>query len=206
MSVFIVRLQHITQGLLDFDPATNTSETYGQVGEPFGADFPNSEAVSRQRQIFAAGPNKKYRLLTDGATFTDCNYWKKFAFPQVVKEFAFIEVVTDDGSIFSDIATENTFAAGAEETGLDTNYTTTAIDLVVDHGGAARFLQLQNLDTTDDATMEINGDTTINLILVALTSQTFQRGDVVVSSFRLKAGSGSPAIRWFAGIQSVCNS
>ena len=206
MSVFIVRLQHITQGLLDFDPATNTSITYGQVGEPFGADFPNSEAVSRQRQIFAAGPNKTYRLLTDGATFTDCNYWKKFTFPTISKEFAFIEIVTDDGSIFSDVVKENTFAAGSTETGLDTNYATTAIDLVADHGGAARFLQLQNIDATDDATMEVNGDVLINLVIVQGTAQTFQRGDMVVSAFRLKAASGSPNIVWIAGIQSVCGS
>lgn len=206
MSVFKVRLQHITQGLLDFDPATNTSETYGQVGEPFGADFPNSEAVSRQRQIFAAGPNKTYRLLIDGATFTDCNYWKRFTFPTVAKEFAFIETITDDGSIYSDVVIENTFAAGSTETGLDANYATTAIDLVVTHGGAARFLQLQNIDATNDATMEVNGDTNINLVIIAGGSQAFQRGDMVVSAFRLKAASGSPSIVWVAGIQSVCGS
>ena len=214
MSVFKVRLQHITQGLLDFDPSTHPlatgtgsqAATYGNVGEPFGADFPNSGAVSPQRQIFAAGPNKTYRLLTDGETFTDCNYWKQFAFPQVAKEFAFIEVVTDDGSTYSTLATENSFAAGASETGLDTSYATTAIDLVTTHGGAARFLQVSNLDATLDATMEVNGDTAINIVIVAGTSQTFQRGDLVVSSFRLKAASGSPTVNWIAGVNSVCNS
>jgi hypothetical protein len=214
MSVFKVRLQHITQGLLDFDPSTHPlatgtgsqAATYGQVGEPFGADFPNSGAVSPQRSIFAAGPSKTYRLLTDGETFTDCNYWKQFAFPQVAKEFAFIEVVTDDGSTYSAVSGENSFAAGATETTLNTSYATVAVDLVTTYGGAARFLQLDNLDSTNDATMEINGDAAVELVIVNGTTQSFQRGSLVISSFRLKAASGSPQISWIAGIDSVCNS
>lgn len=67
MSVFRVKLNNAQQGLLDIDPSTDTSATFGMVGTPF--------TTSKQRQIFVAGPTNRYRLLQDGDTFTDCNYW-----------------------------------------------------------------------------------------------------------------------------------
>ena len=62
MSVFQVKLNNNKQGVLDTDSLT-------------GLEL----ETSIQRQIFVAGPKRKYRLLVDGATFTDCNYWKRLA-------------------------------------------------------------------------------------------------------------------------------
>jgi hypothetical protein len=213
MSVFQVKLQHLTQGLLDLDPTTHplaagsgtSPATYGQLGEPFGPDFAASGAASLQRQMFAAGPNRSYRLLSDGETFTDCNYWKRFAFPQVAAEFAFIEVVTDDGSVYSDIPGENTFAAGNTET-LSTLFTGTVIDFVTTYGGAASFLQVQNLDGAIAIDGELNGDTNVTFRLLAGETQIFNSGDLQITLLRLKSDSGTPSASWIASIRSVCNS
>lgn len=213
MSVFKVKLQHITQGLLDLDPSTHplaagsgsSPATYGQLGEPFGEDFPSSGAASLQRQMFATGPNRTYRLLKDGDTFTDCNYWKRFAYPQVAREFAFIEVVTDDGSIYSDVPGENTFAAGNTET-LTTAFTGTVIDFVNTYGGAASFLQVQNLDGSIAIDGELNGDANVTFRLLAGETQIFNSGDLQITLLRLKADSGTPSASWIASIRSVCNS
>ena len=207
MSVFKVKLQNTQQGLLDLDPSTNpgSNATYGDLGEPFGTDFSNSGTASLQRQIFVAGPNNSYRLLQDGETFTDCNYWKRFAYPQLGLEFAFIEVVSDDGSIYSDIPEENVFAKGATET-LSTNFTDTAIDFVTTYGGAARFLQVQNLDGTIAIDGELNGDTDVTFRLAAGETQIFNNGDIAISLLRLKADSGTPSASWIASIRSECNS
>jgi hypothetical protein len=210
MSVFKVKLQHITQGLLDLDPSTHplaagTGATYGQLGDPFGEDFSSSGAASLQRQMFAAGPNRSYRLLKDGDTFTDCNYWKRFAFPQVAHEFAFIEVVTDDGSVYSDVPGENTYAAGNTET-LTTAFAGTVIDFVTTHGGAATFLQVQNLDATIGIDGELNADTNVTFRLLAGETQIFNSGDLQITLLRLKADSGTPDASWIASIRSVCTS
>lgn len=61
MSVFQVQLNNAQQGLLDIDPATGAQEN-----------------PSIQRTMFVEGPNRTLRELVDGATFTDCNYWKRF--------------------------------------------------------------------------------------------------------------------------------
>lgn len=199
MSVFKVKLQNIKQGLLDMDPSTHplsagTAAIYGDLGDP--------EDVSLQRQIFVAGPNRTYRLLKDGEQFTDCNYWKRFAYPQVAQEFAFIEVVTDDGSVYSDIPEENTFAAGASET-LTTDYADTVVDFVDSHGGPARFLQVQNLDATAVVNGELNGDTNVTFQLGGGETQIFNQGDLAITLLRLKSDSASSAASWIASVRST---
>lgn len=214
MSVFRVNLQNIGQGQMDLDPSThplaagtgNSPATYGNLGESFGAHNPNSGSYSLQRQMWAAGPNGTYRLLVDGATFTDCNYWKQFAYPQAARDRAFIEVVTDDGSVWSDIPEENTFLVGSSFT-LATSYNdTNKIDFVTTHGGPASFLQVQNLDGSIAITGELNGDTNATFTLAAGESQIFNNGDIRISQIRLKSASGTPSASVLAAVRSVCNS
>lgn len=202
MSVFQVQLQNVNQGLLDLDPSTNPlaaggAEVYGQLGTPF--------AVSKQRQIYVAGPNRTYRLLKDGEQFTDCNYWKRFAFPQMAYDQAFITVISDDGSVYSDVPEENTFAKGATVT-LTTALSGTVIDFVNTYGGPARFLQVQNLDSTKSVTGELNGDVNITFHLNAGESQIFNNGDLAITLLRMKGSAGTPQASWIASIRSTCNS
>lgn len=197
MSVFQVQLQNVAQGRLDLDPSTDTSTTYGQLGNPFG--------TSKQRQIWVAGPNRRYRLLKDGDQFTDCNYWKQFAYPQTTLEKAFIKVVTDDGSIYSNNADENTFTKGATVT-LDTSFATTVVDFVNTYGGPARFLSVQNLDGSIAITGELNADTNITFKIAAGETMMFNQGDLMITYLRLKGASGTPAASWIAAINSTCNS
>jgi len=202
MSVFRVNLNNIDQGQLDLDPSTNSSSTYGALGEAFGTHNPNSGDYSKQRQVYVMGPGKINRLLVDGATFTDCNYWKRFAYPQVAREFAFIETVTDDGSVYSDIPEENTFAVGGSYT-LAAGYTTAnTIDFVTTHGGPAKFLQIQASGAT--VTGELNGDTDVVFTLADGETQVFNSGDLSITQIRLK-GSGATATV-IASVRSVCNS
>ena len=190
MSVFRVRLNNIDQGQLDLDPSTNSSTTYGQVGVAFGTHNSASGDYSKQRQVYVMGPKKINRLLVDGATFTDCNYWKRFAYPQTTREFAFIEVVTDDGSVYSDIASENTFAVGGSYT-LAAGYTdANTIDFVTTHGGPAKFLQIQASGAT--VTAELNGDTDVVFTIASGSTQVFNTGDLAITQIRMK-GSGATA-------------
>jgi hypothetical protein len=198
MSVFKVKLQNIKQGLLDLDPSTHPLATgdpasYGVLG--------NSFTASKQRQIFVAGPKRKYRLLKDGDQFTDCNYWKQFAYPQVALEFAFIEVVTDDGSVYSEVESENTFAKGATVT-LTTSLADTVVDFVATYGGTAKMLMVQNLDNSATVTGELNGDTNVTFTLAHNETQIFNNGDLAITKLRLKS-TGTTQASWLASIKSV---
>lgn len=197
MSVFRVKLNNTKQGRLDFNPTTDTSNTYGSLGTPF--------LVSQQRQMFVAGPNRKIRLLKDGEEFTDCNYWKKFTSEVVGEENSFIEVVVDDGSIYNDDHSENTFTVGATVT-LTTDFADTVINFVDDHGGPARFIMVQNLDGTDGLFGELNGNSNITFYVGAGETMMFNQGDVVVTSLRLKAVDNTPDASYIASIKSTCTS
>lgn len=210
MSVFRVQLQNIQQGQLDLDPSSHpavlgSSAQYGNIGESFGTQNPNSGDASLQRQMFVAGPNRTYRLLKDGETFTDCNYWKQFAYPQTARDRAFIQVVTDDGSVWSDVAEENTFGAGATVT-LSTSYADTVVDFVTTYGAPARFLQVQNLDGAIAISGELNGDTNLTFTLAAGATQVFNYGDIAITMLRLKSASGTPSASWLASVKSQATS
>lgn len=197
MSVFRVKLQNIRQGLMDLDPSTNTSTTYGQLGSAF--------TTSKQRQIYVAGPKGAYRLLKDGDTFTDCNYWKRFTSDVAGYEKSFIEVVSDDGSVYSDIPEENLFLKGATET-LSTDYADTVIDFVTDYGGPARSLTVQNLDASIKVTGQLNADANITFTLAAGETIMFNQNEVVITMLKLKGASGTPQASWIASVKSTINS
>ena len=187
MSIFKVKLNNTLQGRLDL----------GDTGSP--------SIISIQRQIYVAGPNHTYRLLKDGETFVDCNYWKKFTSEVVGDEYAFIEVDSDDGSIYSDTPAENIFSVGGTET-LTTDYADTVVDFVTDHSGPARFLMVQNLDESINIIGELNGDNNVTFSVGPGESMMFNQGDLVITILRLKSASGTPNISYIASVRSVFNS
>jgi hypothetical protein len=189
MSVFRVKLQNVNQGLMDINPVTGTAFT-----------------TSKQRSVYVMGPKKINRLLHDGDTFTDSNYWKKYAYPQVAYENAFIEVVTDDNSVYSDVPAENTFAYGATFTLATTYSTTNTINFVTTYGQPASFLQVKNNDGAIVVTGELNADTSVVFTLAAGETQIFNTGDLAVTQLRLKSASGTPTATVVAAVRSVSNS
>lgn len=200
MSVFRVKLNNVGQGRLDLDPSTHPGSpaSYGALGTPF--------TTSKQRQVYVMGPKKINRLLKDGDTFTDCNYWKRFAYPQVSYDQAIVEVVTDDGSIYSDVEEENTFLYANSFT-LATSYNdTNLVNFVSTYGAPAKFLQVTNTHGSIALTFELNGDTNAVLTLAAGESQIFNSGDINITMIRLKSASSNGTATVIASVKSAVNS
>ena len=206
MSVFRVALNNTQQGLLDLDPSTASQ---GDLGDQM--------ATSVQRGVYVMGPNKINRLLLDGSTFTDCNYWKRFAYPAVPYNEAIVTVVTDDGSVYSDIPSENTFPRVYDRS-IEANdtYGDNEIDIMTDLGGYAVFTQIVNQETTGgglDIKVGLNG--TIGspdaiFDLAAGDTQIFNSGDLSISLIQFDnsaSGAGGPvAVQVLLSVRSVCNS
>ncbi len=199
MSVFRVKLQRTgAQGQLDIDPSTDTSTTYGNVGTAF--------STSKQRTVYVMGPKKINRLLIDGDTFTDCNYWKRFTYPTVAQDQAFIELVSDDGSVYSDVESENTFGVATGTLTITSSYSTdNTLDFVTTHGGPATFVQIRNIGSSNAMVAELNGDTDLVITIPASTAQVFNAGDLVITKVRLKSASGTTA-EIVGGVRSAVNS
>lgn len=202
MSVFRVALNNNEQGNLDLDPSTNTGTTFGDLGDQI--------ATSLQRQVYVMGPGKINRLLIDGETFTDCNYWKQFAFPQVSLEDAFVEVVTDDGSVYSDVPGENVYPKVFTRTIAGGSTFATAnniIDMLVDAGGPAIFAQIENQDGSQALTVRLNGDVNAIFDLSENETQVFNAGEMVISQIAFDnslSGSTDALVQVLVSIKSSC--
>ncbi len=209
MSVFKVKLNNAQQGLMDLNPATAT---------PYSAldysDLGSQMNPSVQRTIYVAGPGRTYRSLSDGDQFTDCNYWKRFAYPQVPLDQAFIEVVTDDGSVYSDDSEENTYALIF---GGDTDYTVAngsaftdnVIDITGTYGSYAKFVQISNLGTVSpgqDIKVKLNGSATAIMQLAAGDTQVFNAGDLSVTKLEFQGGTSDTTLQVILSVKSLCYS
>jgi hypothetical protein len=186
MSVFRVKLNNNVQGNMDV----------------------MVDSTSIQRTIFVNGPKKIYRKLKDGDTFTDCNYWKRFAYPQIAEDQAFIEVVSDDGSIYSDVEQENNFPnvyafTATDGSGFDDN----VADIVGDYGAPAYFVQITNKMGGGDIRVKLNGLAGAVFDLLAGDTQVFNYGDLAVTKIQFENSSGASAdIQVLVSVQSAINS
>lgn len=192
MSVFRVKLNNNIQGNLDVDPVTSLMAS-----------------TSIQRTMDVAGPNYTRRILKDGDEFTDCNYWKRFAYPQVPMSDAFIEVVSDDGSIYSDNPEENTYPKVYDLTVANgSSYTANVVDITGDTGGYAVFVQIANQGSTN-VKVRLNGVTNAIFDLGASETQVFNSGDLSITKLEFAntvSGGSSTNIQVLVSIRSVCNS
>jgi hypothetical protein len=161
---------------------------------------------SIQRTMYAMGPNKINRKLKDGDTFTDCNYWKRFAYPQVPYNEAFIQVVSDDGSVYVDGEESLAVRAYNKTVTGGSTYSTSgnSVDILGDTGGYGRWA---TITTNADIQVKVNGLSTSIFTVEASTSHTFQAGDVLISSLQLaKSASGNATVEVLVGVVTQCSS
>lgn len=194
MSVFRVKLNNASQGLLDIgvDGVQNTT--------------------SIQRSVFIMGPNRRNRLLKDGDTFTDSNYWKKFTADVVGAENAFIEVVTDDGSIYLEDGSPNGYPQVwdiSAEGG--STFEDNVADIIGDTGSYTVFCQITNMssDDGDDVRLRLNGLTSAVMDLKAGQTQTFNPGELALTMIEVDnsvSGASTVDVQIVASIASTSNS
>lgn len=180
MSVFKVRLTNSRQGLLDIH--------------------------DNQRTAYIMGPNRINRKLKDGDVFTDCNYWKRFSYPNVPLEEAFIEVVYDDGTIYSDKIGENTYPRVYNIVAVaGSTYANNKADIAGDSGSWALFAQITNKSESDTIKVRINGLETAIIEIPAGATQTFNPGEITIGLLEIDNSEGldSVGVQILVSISSV---
>lgn len=186
MSVFKVKLNNGVQGQLDVDP----------------------NGTSIQRTIYVSGPNRKYRKLTDGETFTDCNYWKRYAYPQVPLSEAFLEVVTDDGSTYVD-GEDSTYLKVYDITAAGgSTFTDNVADVYGDTASHAVFTMITN-NGSGAVRVKMNGSASSIFDLPASTTQVYNAGELTVTKIEIDnsaSGAADADIQIQVSIKSTCNS
>lgn len=162
--------------------------------------------TSVQRSIYAMGPNKVNRKLNDGDTFTDCNYWKQFAYPQKAYNEAFIEVVSDDGSVYQPGFQSTFVKAYAKTISNGTTHTTenNIIDVLSDTGSYGIWA---TISSNEDITIRINGNSASDFVVEGDVPFTFNNGDVLFSKITIaNASGGNATVSVIFGVNAVCNS
>jgi len=192
MSVFRVALNNIDQGRLDINPIT------GLQSDP-----------SIQRTVYVMGPNQVNRLLADGETFTDCNYWKQFAYPQTTKALAFVEVVTDDGSVWANGSSSNVVDSDTLTGAAGSIYSTAGNtwDIEAEHDSYAIYTRIINTAATGTVNIQLN-DTAI-FSLGGGEEMVFDIGDLAITKVAVgnnSSGAVDSPIEVIALIQSICTS
>jgi hypothetical protein len=215
MSVFKVTLNNTAQGLLDgyvVGTAWHQADVYTSNTTADTFDATNGVYPSLQRQVWIMGPHRINRLLKDGAVFTDCNYWKRFCYPQCPLEQAILTCVSDDGSVWVDGTNDSTYplvysltCVAGHAMGADTG---SIANIFADTGGYAVFCQITNPATGDDITVRINGTATFTL--EHGSTQVFNVGDLLISKIEVaNAASGadeSPIVEVLCSVKSVATS
>lgn len=199
MSIFRVKLQNTAQGLMD-------------VTSNVGSNTQN--ATSIQRTAYIMGPNKVNRKLVDGQTFQDCNYYKRFCPISegglATNENAILTIVTDDNSVYSDVAGENTFPyTYAKVCAVGSTFAMNSFNVLTDTGGYATFVQITNLAAATDVQVRLNGLTTAVFTLENASFQVFNTGDLQISQIEVAnnlSGAEAVPIEIVLAVRSVCNS
>lgn len=194
MSLFQVKLNNAVQGNMDVDMLTGSENT-----------------TSIQRTMDVCGPNRIQRHLIDGQQFTDCNYWKQFAYPAMSLDQAFIVVLTDDGSVYSPNPEENTFpvvwlpgTAGVIGAGIGPAGVNMALNVVATYGGPAQFVQIQNTDASHSIKVKLNGSTNAVFTLGTSSTQIFNHDDLIITKIEFdNSASGTSAVNAVDVILSV---
>lgn len=167
MSVFRVKLNNTRQGNLD--------------------------VYDNQRSAYIMGPNRVNRVLKDGEVFTDCNYWKRFAHPPMPLEDAFIEVLEDDGTIWSDDLTENTYPRVYDMTVVaGSSFGQNRADIAGDSGSWAMFAQIANRGP-ESVRIRLNGLNTAIIDLDAGSTQVFNPGELTIGLIEVENSGGDSA-------------
>lgn len=204
MSVFRVKLNNMDQGKLDLLAPTASPGLGSQA------------LVSSQRQAFIMGPGKCQRLMVDGETFTDCNYYKKFCVASSTNltgtnyENAILEIVTDDGNEWSDTEGGATQLTSTHLHVLaSTDYAANEIDFITSYGGPAIFIQMENTSGADDVSVKINDRSAAIFTLGFGDTQVFNRGDLTINKVQFAntaSGAGNVIVNLMFSIESQCYS
>lgn len=147
-------------------------------------------AFPSAKTIYAMGPNRINRVLKDQQQFTDSNYWKRFAYPQLPLNQAWITVVSDDGSTWDDFHPQGAdFSKGYHLTATaGTTYTTNVMPILSDTGSYAKFAQITN-EGTATVKVRINGDSSSFFDLPSGATQVFNQGDLRITKIEFDAST-----------------
>lgn len=158
-----------------------------------------SSSVSRT--IMLPGPHGVMRSLNEGETFTDSSYWLRYTYPYLPYEQASLTCTANDSVPWVDgqdpqnglITTSLSVVSGS-------TYTDTAniLDVYTAYSGYSNWCTISPSGTV---TCKINGNSNSIFTITGGTTQTFNPGDILISSLAFaKSTSGTSTVTIQLGV------
>lgn len=165
---------------------------------------------SVQRTVSITGPNRAIRFLRDGETFTDVNFYKRYTTASLPANEAFLELVSDDGSVWVDNSQDNSFPKSYTLTvAAGSAFSANVVDILGDNGSAAVFTLIQVTTTGTAPTFRFNGKSDATLTIEDGTTKVFDKGDLLISKLEIdntQSGNATTTVTVFVSIKAVAKS
>jgi hypothetical protein len=109
-------------------------------------------------------------------------------------EEAFIEVVEDDGTIYSDVISENSYPKVYNITAAaGSGFSSNKADIAADSGSFALFAQITNKGS-EQVRIRLNGLNSAIIDLDSGSTQTFNPGELAIGSIEIENQSSDPVL------------
>ena len=174
MSIFQVTLAKVV-------PGTTSAEAFGQQSVNLPMPKGQGEKIFKDREVFEGS-----------------NYWKKYCVPSMSQEDAFLVIIEDDGTIYSEDDSENNqpfivtkkVAAGSsyDDEGNE-------VDLMKEQGTFATFVLIRNKNSSQEVNVKINGSKNAILELDGNDEISFDKGDIPISKLNFDNSDGKEEVK-----------
>ena len=162
-------------------PGTTSAEAFGQQSVNLPMPQGQGEKIFKDREVFEGS-----------------NYWKKYCVPSMSQEDAFLVIIEDDGTIYSEDDSENNqpfivtkkVAAGSsyDDEGNE-------VDLMKEQGTFATFVLIRNKNSSQEVNVKINGSKNAILELDGNDEISFDKGDIPISKLNFDNSDGEEEVK-----------
>jgi len=151
-----------------------------------------------QRTVNLPTPEGPHKTFKDREIIEGPNYWKRYCSPSMPHGEAFLVILEDDGTIYSDNDSENTYpfivskkvAPGSsyEDEGNE-------INLMKEQGTFATFALIRNKNASQEINIKINGSKNAILELDGNDEISFDKGDLPISKLNFDNSEGKEEVK-----------
>jgi len=172
--------------------------TFQVILAKFERGTTSREAFGQQTVSLPTPQNKGERTFKDREVFEGSNYWKKYCSPSMPQKDAFLIIVEDDGTIYSEDDSENNqpfIVTKKVAAGSSYNDEGNEIDLMKEQGTFATFVLIRNKNSSQEVNVKINGSKNAILELDGNDEISFDKGDIPISKLNFDNSDGKEEVK-----------
>ena len=156
------------------------------------------EAFGQQSVSLPTPQNQGERTFKDREVFEGSNYCKKYCTPSMSQADAFLVIIEDDGTIYSEDDSENNqpfIVTKKVAVGSSYNDEGNEIDLMKEQGTFATFVLIRNKNASQEINVKINGSKNAILELDGNDEISFDKGDIPISKLNFDNSDGKEEVK-----------